>query len=315
MSSQANAEAASRQDVKAARQEMEQGRKAERKLDRWAAIEHYRKAFEHASEEPEVCFRLAYQLDLVGEEEEARDLYEQCCASAEATPINALLNLATLYEDAGEYERAERCLKMVVETDPNHERARLHLKDVQASRSMFVDEQAGRAAAEEQALLETPISGFDLSDRAQTGLQQMNVHTLGDLTRLDEAELRSSEGLGEATVLEIKNLLAQHHLELGQESARQQQDARQQVYQQLQESADPQALDALSRPIEDLNLSARARKALGLLEINTIGELVSRTEEELLGIKNFGQTSLEEIKEKLTEHGLTLRKIDDQQQG
>jgi DNA-directed RNA polymerase subunit alpha len=47
--------------------------------------------------------------------------------------VNALLNLAVLYEDQGDYVRAERCLRQVLDTNPNHPRARLFMKDVSAS--------------------------------------------------------------------------------------------------------------------------------------------------------------------------------------
>jgi DNA-directed RNA polymerase subunit alpha len=47
-----------------------------------------------------------------------------------------------------------------------------------------------------------------------------------------------------------------------------------------------------------------------MLGVQSIGELAARTEAELLGVKNFGQTSLDEIGEKLVEHGLSLRKLD-----
>ena len=63
-------------------------------------------------------------------------------------------------------------------------------------------------------------------------------------------------------------------------------------------SPDEQAL--LDRPIADLNLSVRARKCMIRLGINTIGELVRRTGDELLECKNFGVTSLNEVREKLT---------------
>ncbi len=69
--------------------------------------------------------------------------------------------------------------------------------------------------------------------------------------------------------------------------------------------ADEQAL--LARPISDLNLSVRARKCMIRLGINTIGELVRRTGDDLLECKNFGVTSLNEVREKLTVHGLKLR--------
>ncbi len=70
-------------------------------------------------------------------------------------------------------------------------------------------------------------------------------------------------------------------------------------------SPDEQAM--LDRPISDLNLSVRARKCMIRLGINTIGELVRRTGDDLLECKNFGVTSLNEVREKLTLQGLKLR--------
>ena len=54
----------------------------------------------------------------------------------------------------------------------------------------------------------------------------------------------------------------------------------------------------------------RARKALQLLNIHTLGDLCSHTEAELMGVKNFGATSLTEVKERLHEFGLALRSLD-----
>ena len=55
----------------------------------------------------------------------------------------------------------------------------------------------------------------------------------------------------------------------------------------------------LDRPISDLNLSVRARKCMVRLGISTIGELLRRTGDDLLECKNFGVTSLNEVREKL----------------
>ena len=63
----------------------------------------------------------------------------------------------------------------------------------------------------------------------------------------------------------------------------------------------------LNHPIEDLDLSERPRNCLKRAQINTIGELVLKTEEDLLNITNFGQKSLDEVKAKLDERGLSLR--------
>lgn len=63
----------------------------------------------------------------------------------------------------------------------------------------------------------------------------------------------------------------------------------------------------LDLPIEDLDLSERPRNCLKRAQVNTIGELLTKTEEDLLNITNFGQKSLDEVKEKLDERGLMLR--------
>jgi DNA-directed RNA polymerase subunit alpha len=63
----------------------------------------------------------------------------------------------------------------------------------------------------------------------------------------------------------------------------------------------------LDLPIEDLDLSERPSNCLKRAQINTIGELLTKTEDDLLNITNFGQKSLDEVKMKLDERGLTLR--------
>jgi DNA-directed RNA polymerase subunit alpha len=63
----------------------------------------------------------------------------------------------------------------------------------------------------------------------------------------------------------------------------------------------------LDLPIEDLDLSERPRNCLKRAQVNTVGELLTKNEDDLLNITNFGQKSLDEVKEKLDERGLTLR--------
>jgi DNA-directed RNA polymerase subunit alpha len=87
------------------------------------------------------------------------------------------------------------------------------------------------------------------------------------------------------------------------------------------EQAPVEALDAadieqgedrglLSNPVDHLQLSVRARKCLQRLKIRTIADLTHKTEAELLGVKNFGVTSLNEIKKALSNLGLSLRTLD-----
>jgi DNA-directed RNA polymerase subunit alpha len=63
----------------------------------------------------------------------------------------------------------------------------------------------------------------------------------------------------------------------------------------------------LDLAIEDLDLSERPRNCLKRAQVNTVGELLQKNEEELLAITNFGQKSLDEVAEKLDERGLSLR--------
>ena len=63
----------------------------------------------------------------------------------------------------------------------------------------------------------------------------------------------------------------------------------------------------LALPIEELSLSVRSYNCLKREGINSVGELIQRTEQELTDIRNFGQKSIDEVKMKLDELGLSLR--------
>ncbi len=77
---------------------------------------------------------------------------------------------------------------------------------------------------------------------------------------------------------------------------------------ELGETADIAASSPdLDLPIEDLDLSERPSNCLKRAQVNTVGELLTKTEDDLLNITNFGQKSLDEVKQKLDERGLALR--------
>lgn len=63
----------------------------------------------------------------------------------------------------------------------------------------------------------------------------------------------------------------------------------------------------LDLAIEDLDLSERPRNCLKRAQVNTVGELLQKSEDDLLAITNFGQKSLDEVLQKLDERGLSLR--------
>ncbi len=66
------------------------------------------------------------------------------------------------------------------------------------------------------------------------------------------------------------------------------------------------AAEVLERHVSSLGLSARAQNCLDAVKINTVAQLVSKTEAELLRFRSFGKTSLYEVKRKLAELGLEL---------
>jgi DNA-directed RNA polymerase subunit alpha len=98
-------------------------------------------------------------------------------------------------------------------------------------------------------------------------------------------------------------MLSSKGLELGQFSS--EKSTPEPTFDPASMSPDEQAL--LDRPIGDLNLSVRARKCMARLTMNTIGDLLRKTGDDLLECKNFGVTSLNEVREKLAELGLKLR--------
>ncbi len=269
------------------------------------AVEFYERALNENPDHESACFRLAVLYDRRAEDAKAIELYERICTSP-PVHINALMNLAILYEDNNHYDEAYRCLSAILRTNPNHERARLYMKDVESARSMYYDEDMDRRGDRRNAVLEIPITDFELSVRSRNCLKKMNIRTLGDLLRTTEQELLGYKNFGETSLNEIKALLASKGLRLGSAA-----DAGAAPARRPTAVAGDVSPEVLMKSVADMELSVRSRKALQRLNINTLGELASRTEDELLGCKNFGQTSLNEIKQQLTTFGLGLRKLEE----
>lgn len=93
-----------------------------------------------------------------------------------------------LYDDLGRYEQAMSCLRRVLVSMPNHPRARLFLKDADASKVMFYDEDQAKRVARRNAVLDIPVTDFELSVRARNCLKKMNVRTLGNLVRTNDTD-------------------------------------------------------------------------------------------------------------------------------
>jgi DNA-directed RNA polymerase subunit alpha len=247
-------------------------------------------------------FGLALENDRRGNDQEAMQLYKRATSCFPAH-MGALMNLGILYEDRHQYDLAKQCFQRILDAYPDHPRARLFFKDASASRDMYVDEEAQKGRDRMAQVLNVPVSDFELSVRSRNCLQKMGVRTLGDLTRTTEQELLASKNFGETSLVEIREMLQQRGLQLGQFSHEKPEP--EPVVDTTDMSPDEQAL--LERSIGDLNLSVRARKCMARLGLNTIAELIRKTGDDLLECKNFGVTSLNEVREKLTQYGLKLR--------
>lgn len=266
------------------------------------AIEYFERAVDMDPHHARALFALAIQNSIHGNDDEAVKLYERALAKPPYF-MGAMLNLGLLYEDAENYGAARYCFEKVLAFDPSNERAALYLKDIEATADMYYDEETLRQQARLEQLLNRPVTDFELSVRSRNCLATMGIKTLGDLTRISEQELLAGKNFGETSLVEIRELMQAHQLSVGQNLHEKHEETQTFSMKDLT----PQEQQTLGRPVSDLNLSVRARKCMNRLGIVTIGELLSRTPDELLSAKNFGVTSLNEVRLKLGEMDLKLR--------
>lgn len=267
------------------------------------AIEAYEQAIQLDPGHSGALFELARANDYAGNDEEAVRYYE---SSLRHPPVHlgTLNNLGVLYEDIGRYDKAADCYRKLLSANPTDEQARLFLRDAQASESMVIHSVDDKPDSRQIQVLETPLSDFELSVRARNCLKKLNIRTVGDLTRISEKQLIASKNFGEQSLNEIRVIMDKLNLKIGQ-SLDGPVTAQFQTIHKEELSPEEQAI--FNKPVSDLNLSVRARKCMTRLGINTIGELISKSTEDLMEARNFGVTSLNEIREKLTGFGVSLR--------
>lgn len=266
----------------------------------------YREAFKHYEQSLQIdpnyakaLFRTAFNYDLDGEDEKAIEYYERCI-KLHPNHKNAFINLGILYEDNGNYDDAVYCFEAVLDAEPTHARASLFLKDAKASMSMYYDEEISKKQGKESEVLNIPISDFELSVRSKNCLEKMNIRTLKDLTGITEADLLSFKNFGETSLNEIKAILSQKGLRLGQalETEKEKETelfGKTTVGKQL----------GMIEYISELGLSTRSRNALSKIGIDRIEDLIKTTEAEL-DQKGVKQNYIDEIKESLSRFDLNL---------
>jgi DNA-directed RNA polymerase subunit alpha len=249
-------------------------------------------------------FHLAYLSERQGLEMLALDAYETL---ATMLPVDrsVMMNLGVLYEDLGRDQDAASCYDTIARTDPTDRFARLYLEDARAGMVMYYDEDLEKKEDRLNQILRIPITDFELSVRARNCLNKMDIMTLGDLVKKTESELLSYKNFGETSLTEIKEILASKGLRLGM--AREEAVASIAKARTAQEGRDLDPNDPRNKGISELKLSIRARRTVENLGCLTLGDVTQHAEEELLGMPNFGVTSLLELRNRLAEYGLALK--------
>lgn len=291
-----------------------EGRVLENAADLTGALAKYEAALGIDPEHEATLFRRACLGDRHGDDAAALSIYERLARRIPAN-IHALINLGVLYEDHDRFADAAKCYRRVLEEFPNHRRAVQYLKDAEASLTQVVEDDHDKAGDRTAVLLRMPISDFDLSPRARTCLQKLDVQTFGDLVAKADADIAAQKSFGEAVHQEIRALVAGKGFRFGYGA-----EAPVEAEGDLIDIPDaalpakgPVPLPAGIEPrvlniqLADMDLPLRVRKALVAMKAQSIGDLLTHTEAELLSLKNFGLTSLNELKAKLAEYGVNLR--------
>ncbi|MHC4253385.1 MAG: tetratricopeptide repeat protein, partial [Planctomycetota bacterium] len=271
------------------------------------ALDLYNRALELLPTHADAAFRMGCAFDLRGEDDLAVSYYERC-AEGGAPHVGSMMNLAMLYEDRGDHERAIACYRDVLRAEPANRRAHLFLDGAIESTEEAYDELERKEQEKLDQVLRTPVADFELSVRSRNVLARMNIRALGDLVQKTETEMLAFRNFGETSLHEIKHLLTSKGLKLGM---RRDEVERRHKRERLALVMSDRDSRVLSTSVSELNLSVRARRCMARLNIQTVGDLVTRTVEELLEVKNFGHTSMTEVRSKLSEMGLSFRQPDE----
>ena len=248
----------------------------------------YLKAYEllaplYKNEPDELYILLPYLDTLIkkGATEEALQLLEKV-QKAKRTVPDLYYYRGLCWEYSGDYKKAYSEYKYALQVEPTH-----------APTIFRLAYRANLEGREEKAV--------ELYEKL-AGLRPPYINALLNLGLLYEDRSRYTEALKC-----YRQVLAYcpHHLR-ARLYTRDAQAAQTMYYNEELERKERQRKQLLAIPISDFPMSARSRTCLELLKIRTLGDLVQKTERDLLNCENFGQTSLREIREILSRKGLAL---------
>ena len=230
--------------------------------------------FKMYSEEPRVL-----RLDVKGEKEvTAADII----TDPDVEILNPDLHIATLNEDG------ELHMEMTVERGKGYVAAEKNKKPDHVIGVIPID------------------SIFSPIQRVNYTVQDTRVGNVTDYDKLilevwTDGSIRPEEGVSRAASILIS------HFKLFQSMAGIPEEEEEEEV-ALPEPEEPDASKVLETTIEDLDLSVRSFNCLKRANINTVADLVSKTEEDMMKVRNLGRKSLEEVKKKLEELDLSLKK-------
>jgi DNA-directed RNA polymerase subunit alpha len=185
-------------------------------------------------------------------------------------------------EAEGRHEAARKAWEQAVEAEPNHARA------------LFQLAYAHDLAGDDDKAMEVY--------RRCASLEPTYVNALLNLGLLYEDQDRYTE----AEALYRRVLAADPTHERARLYLKDVMSAQSMVFDEDNERKEDRRNTILRTPISEFELSVRSRNCLSKMEIKTLGDLVRKSEAELLAYKNFGETSLQEIKDILAQKGLRL---------
>lgn len=199
-------------------------------------------------------------------------------ADSDVEILNPDLHIATLAEDG-----------------------RLHVR-------MTANRGRGYVPAERNKREDQPIGVIPI-DSIYTPIERVNYRVentrVGQVTNYDKLMLEvwtnGSLGPDEAVSLGAKILTEHLMLFVGLNSEAQEAEI-------MVEKEEDQKEKVMEMTIEELDLSVRSYNCLKRAGINTVQELIQKTEDDMMKVRNLGRKSLEEVQEKLAELGLSLRK-------
>ena len=267
----------------------------------------YEKALELEPGHAPSLFRLAYILDRTGEDARALEILEQL-RKLRPTHVSTAMNLGVMYEDRGEFEKASQCYQSVLDQFPTHPRARLYMSDARASMTMFYDEDAARREAKLAQVLAQPVAEISFSPRVRTALQKLGANSLGDLVMKSEEDFLGIQNFGRTSLRELKEFLSSKGLSLSAGGG----IPGGPVEPEMADEAAPVPSgpvpdELLKKNLSDFEWSGRIRKVYEKMGTVTIGDLLAKSEKDLLKSKNLGVTSIKEIRKKLAQIGVAMR--------